>query len=228
MWLTALVTAIIVTLLRTESRVAGHAADRAEVLEATRTAGAVLGVDLAALEPSSDLYRVQPESLSLRVFRGTGIVCGFAGTDPLVRYRGMRQPEPLKDSVLVLTASPRARADSLTYAAPASAACPASAGEEIFQIRLTTSPTERDLLVFYESGSYHLDRAFRYRRGAGGRQPITAEVFADSSRFTVIGGSVVTSIAVDLFPEASASYLRGKSKGGPAHIRVPVRNREEP
>jgi hypothetical protein len=229
LWLSALVTAIVVALLHTESRLAGHAADRADVLEATRTAAAVLSADLAGLEPIADLYQLAPESLSLRVFRGTGIVCGFAGSDALVRYRGLRQPEPLKDSVLVLTASPVERADSLYDAAPAPGACPAAGSEEVYRIRLATTPADRDLLAFFEPGSYHLDGAFRYRRGAGGRQPVTADVFADSSRFTAqyVAGAVAA-LAAELYPAASTSHIRGAATGAASRVRVPLRNREEP
>lgn len=223
LWLASLITAIVVSLLLTESRIAGHTADRAEVLEATRTGAAVLHADLAALDPLSDVHLAEPESLTLRVFRGVGVVCGFAGPDPLVRYRGVRQPDPQKDSVIVLTASPRPRAEILSFASPAVAGCAVSAGEELFLIRLATVPSASDLLAFYEVGSYHLERALRYRRGAGGRQPITAEVFADSSRVAAFSGT--TALTVELFPEASSSYLRGVSKGMPARIRVPVRNR---
>jgi hypothetical protein len=224
------VTAIVVALIRTESRLAGHSADRAEVLEAGRTAAAVLSADLIALEPGSDVYSVAPESLAIRVFRGIGIVCGFAGADPVVRFRGLRQPEPLKDSVLVLTARPRERADSLRDATPAPGACPAAPGEDVFRIRLATPPVERDLLAFFEPGSYHVSGAFRYR-GQGGRQPVTADVFAPISRFVAIGGSptsALRAIEVQLTPQASSSHLRGTAIGFSVRIRVPLRNREQP
>ncbi|MGH7551690.1 MAG: PilW family protein [Longimicrobiales bacterium] len=231
LWLSALVAAIVVTLLHTVSRLAGHSADRADVLEATRTAAAILSADLAGLDPIADLYRLEPESLSLRVFRGTGIVCGFAGSDPLVRYRGLRQPEPVKDSVLVLTASPAERAVSLDDAAPAAGACPAAATEDVFRIRLATALVDRDLIAIFEPGSYHLDGAFRYRRGAGGRQPVTADVFADSSGYTLqraAGQGGVVGITARLYPQASSSNIRGAATGAAARVRVPLRNREDP
>jgi hypothetical protein len=226
LWLSSLVTAIVVALIRTESGLAGHSADRAEVLEGGRTAAAVLSADLSALEPGADVYSVAPESLSIRVFRGIGIVCGFAGADPLVRFRGLRQPEPLKDSVLVLTARPRERADSLRDALPAPGACPAAPGEDVLRIRLATPPVERDLLAFFEPGSYYVSGAFRYR-GQGGRQPVTADVFASSSRFAALGGGQTTAlrgIELHLTPQVSSSYLRGTATGFSMRVSIPLRN----
>lgn len=225
MWLIAMIGAILVALLRTQSRVAGHSADRAEALDALRTAGAVLTADLAPILPSADLHGIGEDTAALRVFRGVAVVCGFTGGDPLVRYRGLRRADPAKDSVLVLTAGVE-RGDSLRGSSPAAGECGSSGDESVFRLRLGTALAEHDLLLIFEAGSYHLDRALRYRRGAGGRQPITAEVFAGESRFTTLAGATgeLEAIEIGLSPEASARTIRGAPLAERARLRVSFRN----
>lgn len=226
--LIGVVAAAVASLLRTEGRLSAHTADRAEALDAIRTAAAVLSTDLAPLD-TADLHAVHADSIALRVFRGTGIVCGFAAADPLVRYRGLRQPEPDKDSVLVASAEPE-RVDSLRDAQHAPGACVAGFGEEIFRIRLGTPVVAHDVLLFFETGGYHLDGALRYRRGGGGRQPLTADVFASTSRFELSSGTAgaAPTIATDLGPAASRGALRGLPVAPALRLRVPLRNGARP
>jgi hypothetical protein len=85
---------------------------------------------------------------------------------------------------------------------PATASCPALAGESILQWRLSGSALVPSVILVFESGSYHLsDRALRYRIGAAGRQPLTAEALYDAgSRFTSIDDHALHfDIAVDEF-----------------------------
>jgi prepilin-type N-terminal cleavage/methylation domain-containing protein len=221
LWLLGLIGTLVVALLRTEVRVAGHSADRTEALEAMRTAAAVLAADLLPLDAAADLAGMSVDTAALRVFRGIGIVCGFSGGDALARYRGFRQPEPVKDSVLLVT-SVVERADSLQLAVVAPGACAALPGEEVFRIRVARPVTVRDVLLFFETGSYHLDGALRYRRGAGGRQPMSAEVLDARTRFIAHG---VDAIGVELVPSVSSGSLRGLPLAPPAWVRVPLRNR---
>lgn len=187
MGLMAIIGSIVVALLRTESRLAGHAADRAETLDATRTAGAIFTAELTPLEPGTDLHNIDADSVALRVFRGSGVVCGFAGDEPLLRYRGLRQPDPAKDSVLVLTAAEGERTHNLHASSPVLNGCVARDGEAVFRLGTPAELRLGDAVLLFETGSYHIDRAFRYRRGSGGRQPITAEVFTAESRLSEIG-----------------------------------------
>jgi hypothetical protein len=226
MWMTAAVATMVMVLLRTESRVAGHSADRAEVLDAARTAGAILAADLAPLDPSADLLDSGSDSVALRVFRGTAIVCGFAGADPLVRYRGLRQPEPDKDSLLVVTSGGE-RVDGVRDVAHAPGACVSLAGELVLRLRPVAPVEPGDLLFVFENGGYHISGAFRYRRGAGGRQPITADVFSSASRFTrmpAANPAEAAAIALDLFPAPSTRTLRGHALADRTRLRVAFRN----
>jgi hypothetical protein len=228
--LVALAGVLLVTLLGTESRLAGHAADRSEALEAARTSAAVLGADLALLSPASDLAGLGADSAALRVFRGHALVCGFVAGDPLVRYRGLRHPDPMKDSLLVLTATPE-QVDVLAGSSPAPGTCTAAAGEEVFRLRTGTALRQHDAVLIFESGSYHIAGALRYRRGAGGRQPVTADVFTGASRLTVAatgGTGAPAAIAVDFVPRRSAASARGVPLAPPARLRIPLRNREQP
>jgi hypothetical protein len=79
-------------------------------------------------------------------------------------------------------------------------------------------------------GSYHLDDALRYRRGAGGRQPLTADVFASTSRFELSPGAsgAPASITADLAPAAARGALRGLPVAPPLRLRVPLRNGARP
>lgn len=230
MGLMTIVGSIVVALLRTESRLAGHAADRAEALDATRTAGAIFTAELTPLEPGTDLHGIDADSVRLRVFRGAGVVCGFAGADPLVRYRGLRQPDPAKDSVLVPTAAGGERADTLHAATRAPSGCVARDGEAVFRLGTPAVLREGDAVIVFETGSYYADHAFRYRRGSGGRQPITADVFTTESRLaawpSATGG--VEGVALELIPATSTRTIRGAPIAERARVRVTLRNRARP
>lgn len=161
-----------------------------DVISARRLATRVMAKELRAGVAGRDWKAPQGDSLALRAFRGWGWVCGVVGADGsklLVSYRGERRPNPAKDSVLVLTASGW-RAAELVERAEADPSCPAgfSADAEAW----TLDPPIRDAVIVrvFERGSYHVvGDAFRYRRGLGGRQPLTLEVF--TNEFSGLGGS---------------------------------------
>jgi hypothetical protein len=57
------------------------------------------------------------------------------------------------------------------------------------------------LVRLYERGTYYLaDGAFRYRRGAGGRQPLTPERVAPGSGFRPVVGGVEIRVRVTAQP----------------------------
>jgi len=66
-------------------------------------------------------------------------------------------------------------------------ACAATGDSTSLETWRLDVPIQPGMLVarLYERGSYHLSgSALRYRRGASGRQPLTPELWADSTRWT--------------------------------------------
>jgi hypothetical protein len=165
------------TLTAGVGRTAAALADGAESLAASRATAWILQSELDGVRAPSDVSVPAGDSISVRAFRGVAIACADgSAADVLVRWTGVRAPDPHKDSVLVLDSGGGWSTSALRARSPAPGSCPAgSAGVEE---RWTLAP-EVDgvrLLRFFERGSYHLvDDAFRYRIGAGGRQPLTPD-----------------------------------------------------
>lgn len=196
-------------------RAAGRHGERVAAAASVRVVESVLASELRAIAPAADLRAVAEDSVALRVFRGTGVVCSIAGGQPLVLYRGARNPEPVKDSVVVIRAPGAEVVVPLRAAARAPAGCGTALGEELFTMDLDSAGIGALLLVF-ESGSYHLtSRAFRYRLGAAGRQPLTHENFQSAAGF--LSSTSAASITAFL-PERTTSPLLTR------HVRVTVRN----
>ena len=149
--------------------------------------------ELAAGVAGRDWSAHPPDSIRLRAFRSTALVCA-AGADSsvvVIRYGG-RRPDPSKDSVLVLAASGGWSAAGLDGVAQEG--CPAGvhggrpSGAAVERWRLSEAATGPVLVRLYERGSYHLTgRALRYRRGGGGRQPLTAEVLDGARLVDTLG-----------------------------------------
>jgi hypothetical protein len=156
---------------------------RSDVLTAERILWGVVRTETASGRAGRDWRVTAPGILGLRAFRGRGVPCP---DDPggeewvEVRYVGWRVPDPAKDSVLVLDGAGRWTATELIARGRGDEreGCPARGTERRERWRLRPPPRRPVVLLrLFESGSYHLeDAAFRYRRGAGGRQPLTAEV----------------------------------------------------
>lgn len=154
-----------------------------------------------------DVIASSHDSLAIRAFRGFGLPCGVTAAGVLVRYTGDRMPDATKDSVLVITSSVGESATVLLQSTPASGQCPSLAGEVILEWRTGHALPLTAVLLAFESGSYHLSTgAFRYRTGAGGRQPLTPAVLqhpgsrfmgvsAQSIRFQLESDSVTTNHA---------------------------------
>lgn len=156
---------------------------------AQRVLRSVLRAELGTGVPGVDWTADAPDSIRLRAFRATGIPCGRAADSTVVlRLRGIRVPDPSKDSVLVMTGEGKWEVADLVGREPAAcdsidAAALLSGSTRIERWTLRPMPHVPVLLRAFESGSYHLaDDALRYRRGAGGRQPLTEAVLA-SARF---------------------------------------------
>ncbi|HUF76739.1 MAG TPA: hypothetical protein VMM35_10705 [Longimicrobiales bacterium] len=151
------------------------------------------------------------DSLSIRAFRGAAVVCwpDSVPTDIVVSYRGDRAPDPTKDSVLLVSADGTRSVRALLGTAAASTACTGldSAGAAVWRLG---APVSEGVVAakLFERGSYHVSgAALRYRRGPGGRQPLTPEVLAPTSGWSGLGGW----LALELFP---ADTLGGPSWRG--------------
>jgi hypothetical protein len=157
---------------------------RGDAVLSARVVRSVLRRELAHGVSGRDWWPT-PDSLSLRAFRGVGVVCGpvpDTATVLPVAWSGERLPEPAKDSVeLVGTDGSVLHVDLLgvvTWSEP----CPRASPGETPMGWITTLPGLENPVAarVYERGSYHLtEAAFRYRLGAGGRQPLTPEVWDD-------------------------------------------------
>jgi hypothetical protein len=198
-----------------------EAAARAEGLETVRTLAWILTEELAAEDEGWAWWVAGGDSVVLRSFRGLGLVQPSApGTADLhVCYRGVRNPEPDKDSVLLLGADGAWRGHGLaerrTLPVPCVGAAPAMLPGSRAEIwRLSPPPRGGVVARVFERGSYHLsDHALRYRRGFGGRQPLTPERIL-VGRMEVGGGTglrweaVLSGEAGDPLPHAWRGVVR--------------------
>jgi len=178
-------------LLARQSTVAAKLVHRMEVLAARRVTAIVLGRELRAGVSGRDWAAPEGDSLAIRAFRGWALICGEGpGSGMLiVSFRGGRAPNPVKDSLLLLTASGWRRAN-LVDRKPSTHPCRQDdeGGAELWMI---DPPISGGLVArLFERGSYHVSGgALRYRRGFGGRQPLTAAVFDDEG--SSMGGSEI-------------------------------------
>jgi prepilin-type N-terminal cleavage/methylation domain-containing protein len=164
-------------------RLARTTAQRALEADAVRTATTVLAGEVRRTSPR-DVRAVGGDSLSLRSFRGAAVVCAVLPAGVVVRYRGDRHPDPSKDSALWVGPAGTAvvRIDQVGPHDPAACAGPDSGVVQIW--RTTPMVGGAGLALPFESGSYHFaTAALRYRIGAAGRQPLTAELFTGAARF---------------------------------------------
>jgi prepilin-type N-terminal cleavage/methylation domain-containing protein len=140
--------AALVGLVQSVQRLARAQGARVELAEALRIAGTVLTGEVRVLEPGADLGVLTVDSVVLRAFRGAGVVCGAVGEEALVRYRGLRDPEPDKDSVLVLGPEEAEQAVVLGASAAVPTGCAAGEGEEVYRWRLgVKSPAGTPVLL---------------------------------------------------------------------------------
>ena len=148
----------------------------AEVRETGRIARYTLAQELRTGLAGIDWVPGTGDSVAVRAFRGTGVRCADVSPPSwVVRYTGLRRPDPAKDSVLVLTSDGVWRVAKLVRARARSDACGAGADGEAWEL----NPAMPEAVVgrVFERGSYHVAAgAFRYRPGRGGRQPLTAQV----------------------------------------------------
>lgn len=205
--LAGVLTVALASLFALVGRAARAHADLAARAETEMTVAAVLGEELRALTAGD--VRFGGDSVRLRAFRGDGRVCAAGGTRVVVDYAGFRLPEPDKDSVVLVSARGEFAADVVGVG---DAACPTGSARRSLALTLAdTAPADAAFALVFESGAYSIHAsAFRYRRGASGRQPLTDETL-DSRRSAIAGlppratgiGAAVVSLAPAAVPAAS-------------------------
>jgi hypothetical protein len=175
-------------ILMAQLRLARSVADRAAAADAVRVAGAVMQGEMRRTF-APDVRAWSADSVAVRAFRGAAMPCVIDGSMAHVRYSGDRLPDARKDSVVSIDAVGTERPFALVDSRPSTEpACTAAPGEDLLQWRLSGPPDDAVALLVFESGSYYLAaRALRYRLGAEGRQPLTAERFVHPGTRFVLG-----------------------------------------
>lgn len=208
--ITALLLGAVASTLQHQNALVRIQAERAAFADALRVMAVVLQGELRWADPLHDVPVVESGSVQLRAMRAIAVVCGWQGTATLVRLRGIRRPDPDKDSVALV---PGDDVLALRGAAEAPDACPHEPDEHVYRLTFDARAPRGALLVF-ERGSYHLvGNAFRYRRGAAGRQPLTAEVL---TRVRFEPGFV----SATLESLRAHAESRSPAAGRPAELRV--------
>jgi hypothetical protein len=171
------------TVMATLREAGGRMAENAEGLETVRTAAWLLEEEFGGSLPFRDWWAGEGDSVSLRAYRGLALVTGTevsGGTK--VCFRGIRSPNPEKDSILFLREGGTWTGHALLARDRGPPGClgGGEGWEEVWEV--APEPEGALLGRVFERGSYHLAQgALRYRRGGGGRQPLTPTRIAGGS-----------------------------------------------
>ncbi len=170
----AMVTGTAVLLIQAQARITHGTSERSERNDALRSALAVLHAELEPIYPATDLHAVARDSVTARILRGLAVVCAQDGESAYARYRGLRLPDPGKDSALYVGIE---HVVPILSARVDSTACAHGAGESVVAFTWPANAPTGSLWLIFETGSYHLqNNALRYRRPGDSRQPITNEI----------------------------------------------------
>lgn len=185
-------------------------AARQDALLSLRIARHVLRRELGHSDAVRD-WSVGGDSLSLRAFRGMGLLCEepSSSTGWVVAYRGERAPDPAKDSLEVTYSDGSVRYADLIGVGAAAEACGTPDATEVTFVWRTEPPLGDGAVLarIFERGSYHVSgSALRYRRGGGGRQPLTPELWSDEASGWRLGGGRVALELVPRSPEAGRPW----------------------
>ncbi|HEX6693565.1 MAG TPA: hypothetical protein VF035_02560 [Longimicrobiales bacterium] len=192
--LAVLVGAIMCGALLSQVRLARSISERVARNDAARSALHIVPTELRTLDPSTDIRAAAADSIAARWVRSSGIVCAGAPPDLWVRMTGMRQPDPSKDSVIIVRAGSD-RVVGIDAVAPDASACVGVGSGPVYRIRSADMAADTNAVVggaalVFESGTYYLSqRALRYRVGAEGRQPLTDEALRDAGSAMRIDGA---------------------------------------
>lgn len=196
--------------------------DRADALTTLAVTRHVLGGELRATVGNWTFPDAR--SVEVRGFRGTGVPCPGSGvTDVLdLAVRGDRSVDPVKDSAWVLQSEGQWVGVAIDgRSATARDLCIPALGpgwsQERWQLR---AAVDRPVLVrFFEVGTYVLDgKALRYRRGAGGRQPLTPPTIDDDGSSWSpgrTGSGLALRIAPTLHAPAKEYHLHFRPRARP-------------
>ena len=202
------------SLLATFRRAAEAAQETGEALETARTVAWILGQELSGGGPETVWWEGSGDSLSLRAFRGMALVRGWTESGELVVcFRGLRNPAPEKDSLLVLAGDGRWQALNLMARRVGAGGCwdGAEGQEEVWAVEGGGEIRGLHLARLFERGSYHLaGGAFRYRSGGGGRQPLTVENLGSGRFFNPGAESWGIEWQISLNREGQGSQWRGR------------------
>ena len=189
-------------LVHAQTQLLRNVSDRIASAEALRTASGIVASEIRAAA-ATDLRAISADSVAMRVHRGVAVVAGVANDGITLNYEGIRDPDPAKDSVLIV-GTERAASFSMLSGDP-------------LRIRSDVPIEPGAILLFFESGAYHLaTNALRYRRGVEGKQPVTDELIDHrTSRFAAEAQARLVRI-----------HLRGRRTGrerAPSQTNVRVR-----
>jgi len=178
--LLALVSVVCALLLQSQAGLLRQEAERIATAEAVRTGRTALRGDLGGATVA-DVLTMASDSAALRAFRGWGIVCAQSGARAALRYRGLRDPDDSKDSLLLV------RKDivmAFRLSTSTALACAPQSDEQIIVIDTAAPLGDGAVALFFEPGIYHLSTdALRYHRPGESRQPLTDQLI-DSRRST--------------------------------------------
>lgn len=190
--LMALLAAAAAGAVEAHRRALSAAIQRGEEEESLRVVRGVLREELSVGRTPED-WVAGGDSIHLRAFRVWAVTCPpeEGATEWRVASGGIRRLDPSKDSLAVLGVDGRWRATLPTWVVGSRSGCGDPDAGEWWR----GEAPHRAYPVFvraYERGTYHLvDGALRYRRGRGGRQPLTPPFLADpGGRVEVEGGGV--------------------------------------
>jgi hypothetical protein len=194
--LAVLVGAIMCAALLSQVRLARSVGERVARNDAARSTLHIMPAELRSLDPSRDIRAAAADSIAARWVRGSGIVCAASASDLWVRMTGMRQPDPAKDSVLIVSVAGD-RVAGMEWAGMDMTGCGGAAADPVYRIRGANVPTDAALagsaVLVFESGTYYLSqRALRYRVGGEGRQPLTDEALLDAGSAMRIAAPAAT------------------------------------
>ncbi len=164
------------TVVSVQLGAARNVAVGAEILDATRIARSVIGGEVARGLPNLD-WTLEDGEVRLRAFRGLGTVClSSVPGEVIVQVKGFRNPDPRKDSLVVLDGSGHWHLRRLVGRRRTGRVCAARpSGSQWSAERwiLSEPVVEPLLLMYFERGSYRFsDASLRYRVGRGGWQPL--------------------------------------------------------
>jgi len=201
--------------LERQQRVVSATVGRSETASVLARTPRVLSGELHAGVEQRD-WGLSGDSVLLRAFRGRALVCRAQGASLWVGYRGDRNLDPAKDSVLVLDRNARWSVAHVRSVRRSGSLCHGLPSQTWRLDRSVQAPT---VLRVFERGVYSIaGGALRYRRGRGGRQPLT---YARLDSLSTLGRGVGGGVVVDLRGRAAPVGSPGLERRRTLRSRAP-------